>query len=210
MSTPSKTESHSSFMQIDSSNTWSDLKDETSHRFDRPSFPPQTIQPIGSPSTPELHAKHSYGSDDTPYIPDLHDIMPDHPSVNNNLSSLFISATTLEAERFETNERETETTRDANTCAPSSFDDDKENICPNVPFHNRQSITRNAQQTRKFSIRPRRERQRSFPRRDSAHSLPTPNEMQVGKLFTLQSVLSKKSSLPYRRHIVMNATTGFR
>jgi hypothetical protein len=199
-------------MQIDSSNTWSDLEDETPPLLDRPSFSPRTIQPIGMPLTPELHAKRRRGSGDTPYIPDFPDIVSEHPSVNNNLSSLFISVTDLDfqVEGFETNDAERETTSDANTCAPSSFDDDKENICPNVPFHNRQIITRNAQPTRNPIIRPRHERQTSFHRRDSAISLPTPKEMQLEDLFTMQNVLFKKNFLPHRRHKVMNATTGFR
>lgn len=207
MSAHNKIDSPTSLMQIDSSNEWSDLEDESPHLLARP-FSPWTTKQIDIPLTPEILAMRSHRSSDMSYSTTLHDpLSSSDPSSVNHFSSLVISVTDLDLEGLETEAQET--ARGDNMCAQTSSDD-KENICPNTSFHNRQSVMTNLEYSKPI-IRPRPVvRQRSFHRRDSANSLPSPNDLKLEELSIMQNGVSINQFLPHCHHKVMNATTGFR
>jgi hypothetical protein len=121
MSAHNKIDSPTSLMQIDSSNEWSDLEDESPHLLARP-FSPWTTKQIDIPLTPEILAMRSHRSNDMSYSTSLHDpLSSSDPSSVNHFSSLVISVTDLDLEGLETEARET--ARGDNMCAQTSSDD---------------------------------------------------------------------------------------
>ena len=208
MSVHNKIDSLSSVMQIDSANDWSDSEDESPHLLAQPFSPCSTPKQNDIPLTHEILPMHSLSSSDMSYSATFHDPFSSAgPSSANCFPSLVISVTDLDLEGLKTKARET--AHDENMCAQTSSDD-KENICPNIPLYNRQYVMTNLEHSRPM-IRPRPVlRQRSFHRRDSANSLPSPTDLPLEELSLMQNGLAMNQLLSHCHHKVMNATTGFR
>ena len=275
---------------VDTSSDWShDLESFEDHLPRLLAIPltPRTIEPIGIPLSPPmpLQSESNYRSDDTPVgtsseIDSSPSADPVPITESQQLSSLVISVRDLdhEEEQEQASTWEPIIEVDATSPANSSFATpasppevkqcfvpdqagNKENIPPNIPFHNsirneaapysptaestqtaarrasafvREHTRRHAADSsnvhhskcRKAANQPHREshhREDSFHRRDSFCSLPTLQDLHLREDAGQPSGGIKETSrrhnehtkkhnglLSYRRHKVLNATTGFR